>query len=161
MNDNQAGAEDGAKTRQVDFITLEQVIANPEVHAFMEHFWKLAVEKLGEEAGNNFIVVTDPGSMLIPIAEERNFRAVVISDPNVGGRFSAMTAFGIAPAALMGFDVEDLLVRAQKMAQQCKPSVPAGRNPGKRSLNRLLIIFLVRRSHRFHGFFITFLLLTF
>ena len=101
-----------------------------EVHAFMEHFWKVATEKLGDEAGKNFVVVTDPGSMLIPIAEERKFRAVVISDPNVGGRFSAMVAFGITPAALMGFDVADLLKRAQKMAKQCKPEVPAGRNPG-------------------------------
>lgn len=113
------------------FVVASKSGSTAEVHAFMEHFWKLAVEQLGEEeAGNNFVVVTDPGSMLIPIAEERNFRAVVISDPNVGGRFSAMTAFGVAPAALMGFDVEGLLMRAQKMAAQCKPNVPAGRNPG-------------------------------
>lgn len=101
-----------------------------EVHAFMEHFWKIANEKLGDQAGQHFVVVTDPGSMLIPIAEERDFRAVVISDPNVGGRFSAMTAFGITPAALMGLDIPELLERAQKMALQCKPDVPAGRNPG-------------------------------
>ncbi|MEE4194001.1 MAG: bifunctional transaldolase/phosoglucose isomerase, partial [Anaerolineae bacterium] len=113
------------------FIVASKSGSTAEVHAFMEHFWKITVEKVGEEAaGDHFIVITDPGSMLIPIAEERNFRAVVISDPNVGGRFSAMTAFGITPAALMGFDVEDLLMRAQKMAQQCKPGVPAGRNPG-------------------------------
>lgn len=113
------------------FVVASKSGSTAEVHAFMEHFWKKAVQELGEEeAGNNFVVVTDPGSMLIPIAEERNFRAVVISDPNVGGRFSAMTAFGVTPAALMGFDVEELLSRAQKMAAQCKPEVPAGRNPG-------------------------------
>ncbi len=112
------------------FIVASKSGSTSEVHAFMEHFWKLAQEKLGDEAGDNFVVITDPSSMLIPIAEERNFRALVISDPNVGGRFSAMVAFGVTPATLMGFDVPDLLTRAQKMALQCKADVPAGRNPG-------------------------------
>ncbi|MCD6476394.1 MAG: hypothetical protein J7K85_09080, partial [Anaerolineaceae bacterium] len=102
-----------------------------EVHAFMDHFWAKANKELEtEEAPRHFVVVTDPGSQLIPLAKERNYRATVLADPNVGGRFSAMTAFGLVPAALMGFNIAELLKRAQNMAEQCSVDVPAGRNPG-------------------------------
>lgn len=101
-----------------------------EVHAFMEYYWQLAQSHLGSDAGRHFVVITDPGSSLVPIAEERGYRAVMYADPNVGGRFSAMTSFGLVPAALMGLDVADLLTRAQAMAQECSPQTPAGRNPG-------------------------------
>jgi len=101
-----------------------------EVHAFMEYYWQQMQSNLETDAGRHFVVITDPGSSLVPIAEERGYRAIMYADPNVGGRFSAMTSFGLVPAALMGLDVADLLTRAQSMAQQCSPETPAGRNPG-------------------------------
>jgi transaldolase / glucose-6-phosphate isomerase len=101
-----------------------------EVHAFMEYYWQQMQSQFGSDAGRHFVVITDPGSSLVPIAEERGYRAVMCADPNVGGRFSAMTSFGLVPAALMGLDVADLLTRAQTMAQECSPETPAGRNPG-------------------------------
>ncbi|HET58778.1 MAG TPA: bifunctional transaldolase/phosoglucose isomerase [Chloroflexi bacterium] len=101
-----------------------------EVHAFMEYYWQQMQSHLTTDAGRHFVVITDPGSSLVPIAEERGYRAIMYADPNVGGRFSAMTSFGLVPAALMGLDVADLLTRAQAMAQQCSPETPAGRNPG-------------------------------
>jgi transaldolase / glucose-6-phosphate isomerase len=101
-----------------------------EVHAFMEYYWQQMQSHLGADAGQHFVVITDPGSSLIPIAEERGYRAVMYADPNVGGRFSAMTSFGLVPAALMGLDVANILTRAQAMAQECSPETPAGRNPG-------------------------------
>jgi transaldolase / glucose-6-phosphate isomerase len=101
-----------------------------EVHAFMEYYWQQMHSHLGTDAGQHFVVITDPGSSLVPIAEERGYRAVMYADPNVGGRFSAMTSFGLVPAALMGLDVADLLTRAQAMARECAPETPAGRNPG-------------------------------
>jgi len=113
------------------FVVASKSGSTAEVHAFMDHFWAIANKELGtEEAPRHFVVVTDPGSQLIPLAKERNYRATVLADPNVGGRFSAMTAFGLLPAALMGFDVADLLKRAQNMADQCAVDVSAGRNPG-------------------------------
>ena len=93
--------------------------------AFLEYFWALS----GGD-GSRFVAVTDPGSHLADLAKERNFRAVLLADPEVGGRYSALTAFGLTPAAMMGVDPAALLDRAAWMQAQCAPDVPAGRNPG-------------------------------
>ena len=78
-----------------------------EVLAALEYFWELS----GED-GSRFVAVTDPGTPLEKLAKERGFRKVFNADPNVGGRFSALTAFGLVPAALLGLDVKRLLARA-------------------------------------------------
>ncbi len=93
--------------------------------AFFDYFW----ESSGGD-GTRFVAVTDPGSHLEHLARERNFRAVFLADPHVGGRYSALTAFGLTPAALMGANPAALLDRAAWMQAQCLPEVPAGRNPG-------------------------------
>ncbi len=93
--------------------------------AFLDYFWELT----GGD-GSRFVAVTDPGSHLADLGRERNFRAVILADPNVGGRYSALTAFGLTPAALMGVDPALLLDRAAWMRTQCAADVPAGRNPG-------------------------------
>ncbi len=93
--------------------------------AFLDYFWELT----GGD-GSRFVAVTDPGSRLERLGRERNFRAVILADPNVGGRYSALTAFGLTPAALMGTDPAALLDRAARMRAQSLPDVPAGRNPG-------------------------------
>ncbi|GAB4525147.1 MAG: bifunctional transaldolase/phosoglucose isomerase [Anaerolineales bacterium] len=93
--------------------------------AFMEYFWQLT----GGD-GSRFVAVTDPGSHLADLGRARNFRAVILADPNVGGRYSALTAFGLTPAALIGVDAAQLLDRAAWMQAQCAADVPAGRNPG-------------------------------
>jgi transaldolase/glucose-6-phosphate isomerase len=67
------------------------------------HFWSLI------EDGSHFVAITDPGSGLEQLAEERMFRKVFAGDPNIGGRYSALSAFGIVPGALMGVDVRVLL----------------------------------------------------
>lgn len=101
-----------------------------EVKAFFDYFWEKTQKAVGEQAADHFIAVTDPGTSLESLAHERKFRKVFLADPNVGGRYSALTAFGLAPAGLLGMDVERLLARADWMERQCKPDVPAGRNPG-------------------------------
>ncbi|HEB65511.1 MAG TPA: bifunctional transaldolase/phosoglucose isomerase [Chloroflexi bacterium] len=93
--------------------------------AFLDYFWELT----GGD-GSRFVAVTDPGSHLESLGRERNFRSVILADPNVGGRYSALTAFGLTPAALMGADPAALLDRAAWMQAQSLPDVPAGRNPG-------------------------------
>jgi transaldolase / glucose-6-phosphate isomerase len=101
-----------------------------EVNAFLDYFWELAQQKLGEEAGQNFVAITDPGTSLDELARERGFRRIFLADSTVGGRYSVLTTFGLAPAAAMGIDIHKLLERAKWMESQCRPQIPAGRNPG-------------------------------
>ncbi len=101
-----------------------------EVAAFFEYFWAKAAARFGDQAGGHFVAITDPGTKLEKLAHERNFRAVLTGDPMVGGRYSALTAFGLLPAALIGMDADRLLQRGAEMMAQCMPAVPAGRNPG-------------------------------
>ncbi len=101
-----------------------------EVNAYLDYFWSRARRRLGDRAAEHFIAITDPGTPLEKLAREHKFRHVFLADPNVGGRFSALTAFGLVPAALLGVNVELLLHRAAWMAAQCVPDVPPGRNPG-------------------------------
>ncbi len=102
-----------------------------EVNAFLDYFWTRTGRVLGKRnTGKHFIAITDPGTKLMDLAVERKFRHVFHADPMVGGRYSALTAFGLVPAALLGVDVNGLLTRAQWMADQCAAVVPARRNPG-------------------------------
>ncbi len=101
-----------------------------EVNAYLEYFWDRVVAKAGNKAGLQFIAITDPGTQLETTARERGFRAVLSGDPMVGGRYSALTAFGLLPAALIGMDLRGLLDQALKMMNQCLPSTASGRNPG-------------------------------
>ncbi len=95
-----------------------------EVSAMLDYFWALAGGN-----GARFIAITDPGTALEHLGCERGFRRVLLSDPTVGGRFSALTPFGLFPAALMGIDLDRLLERAMWMMRQCQPDVEAARNP--------------------------------
>ncbi len=96
-----------------------------EVLAALEYFWELS----GGD-GSRFVAVTDPGTSLEKLAKERGFRKIFNADPNVGGRYSALTSFGLLPAALLGLDLKRLLSRATWMMEQSAQDVPAPRNPG-------------------------------
>jgi transaldolase / glucose-6-phosphate isomerase len=115
---------------QTLYIVSSKSGTTSEVHAFLSYFWSLAEEKLGVKAGDHFIAITDPGTSLESLAHERGFRRVFTADPTVGGRNSALISFGLVPAALIGLDIERFLDQALGMAIQCRPDVPAGRNPG-------------------------------
>src|SRR5207237_7034651 len=71
-----------------------------------------------KEIGRHFVAVTDPGSPLEQSATEAGFRAVFLADPNVGGRYSALSAFGLVPTALAGVDVTSLLDEASALREQ-------------------------------------------
>ncbi|MEI8344529.1 MAG: glucose-6-phosphate isomerase [Candidatus Omnitrophota bacterium] len=73
----------------------------------------------GVEAGRNFMAITDPGSPLETLAKERGFRKVFLAPEDVGGRFSALTVFGLVPAALSGIDIEKILQCAERMLERC------------------------------------------
>jgi hypothetical protein len=86
--------------------------------SFMKHFYQKMIREHGsEKAGSYFIAITDPGSGLETMAGELGFRKIFLNDPNIGGRFSALTYFGLVPAALVGIDISQILVRAQNAAE--------------------------------------------
>ncbi len=99
-----------------------------EPHAFCEFFWKKMREMVGDAAGQNFIAITDPGSDLETLAREREFLSIFYGLPEIGGRFSALSNFGMVPAALIGIDVRAFLERAVAMGRRCKLS--DDQNPG-------------------------------
>jgi glucose-6-phosphate isomerase len=82
------------------------------------------------EAGSRFVAVTDPGSDLEQLATERQFRSIFPGLQSVGGRFSALSNFGLVPAAAMGLDVKKLLARAGAMRRRCSADIPTRENPG-------------------------------
>lgn len=101
-----------------------------EVDSLYRYFYGRAKGKMGERAGQQFAAITDPGTGLEMLAQERGFRKILLNPPDIGGRYSALSLFGLAPAALLGIDITILLDRAQLMAGSCSAGVPAKANPG-------------------------------
>ncbi len=100
-----------------------------EPNIFMEYFLSRMRETVGkEQAGSHFVAITDPGSHMQAVAEAAGFRKILFGLKSIGGRYSALSDFGMAPAAAMGLDVNSLLSGAARMAQACK--LPADSNPG-------------------------------
>ncbi|MCE2499353.1 MAG: glucose-6-phosphate isomerase [Dehalococcoidia bacterium] len=99
--------------------------------AFYAYFRELVNSRLGAEgAGDNFVAVTDPGTPLAEMARTERFRHAFINDPNIGGRYSVLSYFGLAPAALAGVDLERLLEPALRMQQRCLLADSTADNPG-------------------------------
>ncbi|MGQ0763185.1 MAG: bifunctional transaldolase/phosoglucose isomerase [Acidobacteriota bacterium] len=102
-----------------------------EPNIFKQYFFKRAQEVVGEEnAGKHFIAITDPGSKLRQEAESDRFRKIFLGDPSIGGRYSALSDFGMAPAAAMGIDVTTFLDRSGEMVKACGAGVAVKNNPG-------------------------------
>ena len=99
-----------------------------EPNVFFDTFYDAAQKALGDKAGERFLVITDPGSALETEAARRRVRRVFPGDPQIGGRYSALSYFGLVPAAFAGVDVAELLRRARGMAALCKRDAPG--NPG-------------------------------
>lgn len=90
-----------------------------ETHSFFKYFYNQTAAALGAEAaGAHFVAITDPGSQLNAMAARYGFRAVFDNNPNIGGRYSALSHFGLVPAALLGVDLRTLLTRAAEAARQ-------------------------------------------
>ncbi len=97
--------------------------------SFFHYFWKRVGER-NPKPGQQFVAITDPATPLETLACERGFRRAFLATPDVGGRYSALTVFGLVPAALIGMDIHELLDRATTMAAACGASVDASQNPG-------------------------------
>jgi transaldolase/glucose-6-phosphate isomerase len=112
------------------FIVASKSGTTAEPLAFAEYFYQKVRKIKGERAGENFCVITDPGTPLVKMAQERTYRKIFLNFADIGGRYSALSYFGLVPAALMGVDVRELLARALRMRHACDSCVPAGENPG-------------------------------
>jgi transaldolase/glucose-6-phosphate isomerase len=89
-----------------------------ETRAHLARFRARLEDALGDGAARRIVVITDPGSTLEDLAEQERFLAIVHGDPDVGGRFSALSPFGLLPAALIGVDPTDLIARAAQAADR-------------------------------------------
>jgi transaldolase/glucose-6-phosphate isomerase len=102
-----------------------------EPNIYKQYFFERIAKKVGpKEVGNRFIAITDPGSKMQQVAEADKFRHIFFGDPSIGGRYSALSNFGMIPAAIMGLDVAKFLKNTQEMVKACGASVAADKNPG-------------------------------
>jgi transaldolase/glucose-6-phosphate isomerase len=111
--------------RRTLFLVASKSGTTLEVNILKQHFFHRAVQEVGDrEAGRHFVLTTDPGSKLEASAKNEAFRAIFAGLPTVGGRYSALSNFGLVPAALLGADPGILLDRARDMAQLCASAGP-------------------------------------
>ena len=112
------------------FVSSSKSGSTLETRSHTDYFW----EKVGKKGGC-FVAITDPGSELELLGRERSFRRVVSGEPTIGGRYSALSPFGVVPAALMGIQIDRLLGNAERMAEACRrddgnPGYELGRRLG-------------------------------
>ena len=102
-----------------------------EPNIYKQYFFERIKANVGEkEVGNRFIAITDPGSKMQQVAEADKFRKICFGVPSIGGRYSALSNFGMVPAAVMGLDVAKFLNNTQEMVQACSATASADVNPG-------------------------------
>jgi transaldolase / glucose-6-phosphate isomerase len=100
-----------------------------ETLSHLAHFWEVTTA-VSDKPGSHFIAVTDPGTQLADTARERGFRHLFENPPDIGGRYSALSLFGLVPAAVIGLDIDLLLRRAADMRRNCAAGVPGDLNCG-------------------------------
>ncbi|MBI3003164.1 MAG: glucose-6-phosphate isomerase [candidate division NC10 bacterium] len=116
---------DGAEETRTLYLVSSKSGTTAETLAFFRFFEDRA-------RAEHFVAITDPGTPLERMGRERRFRRVFPNPPDIGGRYSALSLFGLVPAALLGVDVGALLERAERLRQACASSVPIAENPGIR-----------------------------
>jgi glucose-6-phosphate isomerase len=122
--------------KQVDLARTLCIVASKsgstlEPNIFKQYFFDRMEQTVGKDkAGERFIAITDPGSRMQQVAERDHFRKIFFGLPSIGGRYSALSNFGMVPAAIMGLDVGKFLQRTNEMVQACEPEVPVDQNPG-------------------------------
>jgi transaldolase / glucose-6-phosphate isomerase len=113
------------------FIVSSKSGSTLEPNIFKQYFFERTRQTIGaEKAGTRWIAITDPGSKLEKEAQADKFRYIFHGVPSIGGRYSALSNFGVIAAAVMGLDVTKFLDRAEEMVQACAASVPVELNPG-------------------------------
>jgi len=98
------------------------------LHSYFRDLLEKVVGK--EKVGHNFIAITDAGTPLATLARDKGFRRIFLNPPDIGGRYSVMSYFGLVPAALIGIDITKLLQQANRMRSTCTSNIPQHENPG-------------------------------
>jgi transaldolase/glucose-6-phosphate isomerase len=111
------------------FLVSSKSGTTTETNSFFFYFWD-RLKQTAAEPGKHFVAITDPGTPLETLARERKFRAIFNAPEDVGGRYSALTVFGLVPAALIGIDVAQVLSRARRLSEACGATVQEQSNPG-------------------------------
>jgi glucose-6-phosphate isomerase len=94
-------------------------------------FRNLLEKELGkDEVGSHFVAITDDGTPLVKLAKRDSFRHIFLNPPDIGGRYSVLSYFGLVPAALIGMDIAALLDRAERMCRNCAADIPGDKNAG-------------------------------
>ena len=114
--------ENGIDLAHTVFLVSSKSGTTTETNSFFFYFWD-KLKKLGADPGPHFVAITDPGTPLEQLAKERNFRGTFNAPAEVGGRYSALTMFGLVPAALIGVDIGAVLARARRMSAACGAAV--------------------------------------
>jgi transaldolase/glucose-6-phosphate isomerase len=113
------------------FIVSSKSGSTLEPNIFKQYFFDLTKQAVGaDKAGSHFIAITDPGSKMQQVAEADHFRHIFFGRPSIGGRYSALSNFGMVPAAVIGVDTKKFLDRTQEMVRACGPDAPVEENPG-------------------------------
>ena len=113
------------------FIVSSKSGSTLEPNIFKQYFYERVKQAVGAaEAGKRFIAITDPGSHMQKVAEADGFRHVFFGVPSIGGRYSALSNFGMIPAAIQGVDLPRFLDRVEEMVHACASAVPANEDPG-------------------------------
>ncbi|KJF15847.1 bifunctional transaldolase/phosoglucose isomerase [Acidithrix ferrooxidans] len=113
------------------FIVSSKSGTTLEPNIFAAYFYGRMIEAVGiEKAGSHFVAITDPGSPLEAVAKRDGYRRIFFGVPSIGGRYSALSDFGMVPSAACGLDVGRLFASAEIMAHACSPSMPVRDNPG-------------------------------
>jgi glucose-6-phosphate isomerase len=113
------------------FIVSSKSGSTLEPNIFKQYFYELTKQAVGaDQAGSHFMAITDPGSKMQHVAETDRFRHIFYGRPSIGGRYSALSNFGMAPAAAIGVDVKKFLDRTQEMVRACGAAAPLEENPG-------------------------------
>ncbi|HVP38607.1 MAG TPA: hypothetical protein VMS93_05415 [Candidatus Saccharimonadales bacterium] len=123
-------AEAAGDLRHTAFLVSTKSGTTVETSSFQEYF-EARLAALGvAHPGAQFLAITDPGTPLEKLATARSYRRTFLNPTDIGGRYSALSLFGLVPAALLGLDLPRLLSHARAMAEACGPAVPAAENPG-------------------------------
>jgi len=112
------------------FIVSSKSGSTTEPNIFKQYFFDRAKSVVGGKASEHFVAITDPGSKMHKVAEGDRFRHIFFGDPTIGGRYSALSDFGMVPAAAMGVDTQKFLDQTAEMVHACTASVPVEENPG-------------------------------
>jgi glucose-6-phosphate isomerase len=119
---------DALAPAQTLFVVASKSGATIEATSLEHHFWNAMEETLGDHTGRHFVAITDPDTRLATLARDHHYRESFLNPPDIGGRYSALSLFGLVPAALLRQPLDALLGAAQAMAAACREDAAA--NPG-------------------------------